>query len=125
MNYEIQIGEVNLINFPYKKPAQRIQITQDQFHLIEQLANIKRTASNETIYVINDLELKIIPVVYIEEQPKAIIDNTDYNLVIEQISKCENIGQLDKLNEVSKGNHESGIAFAKKAAKLLSPKEGK
>lgn len=47
---------------------------------------------------------------------------TDYNVVVEEINKCQTIADLDGWNMIAKGNHDAGMAFAKKAAQLLSPK---
>lgn len=48
--------------------------------------------------------------------------SVDYEYVIDQINDCETIQDLDSWNIIAKGNHEAGMAFAKKAAELLSPK---
>lgn len=45
----------------------------------------------------------------------------NYQTVIEEINKCETIEDLEGWNMIAKGNHEAGMAFAKRAAFLLSP----
>ncbi len=44
----------------------------------------------------------------------------DYDVIIEEINNCKTIDELDGWNLISKGNHNTGMAFAKKAAQLLS-----
>ena len=44
----------------------------------------------------------------------------DYDVVVEEINKCTNIKELDEWSLIAKTNLQAGIAFAKKAAQILS-----
>jgi len=59
--------------------------------------------------------------------PEINVDKTEvtvnYDTVIQEINKCRTIKDLDEWNLIAKGNHNAGMAFSKKAAELLSPRE--
>jgi hypothetical protein len=63
MNYEIHIGEeMFLVNGSiHKKPKQTIIITEDQFQVIKEFASTKKDKDLNTIYILNDVEFKVVP----------------------------------------------------------------
>ena len=58
------------------------------------------------------------PLPEIRVDKKAI--EVNYEVVIEEINKCTTIKELDEWNMIARGNKDAGMAFAKKAAEILS-----
>jgi hypothetical protein len=61
MTYEIQIGEVYDISLQKNRPKQTIHINEDQRRVIMIFASTRMDADVNTVYRLNDIEFKIIP----------------------------------------------------------------
>lgn len=62
--YQIQIGQKFDPETQSWSPEIMANITQEQFEIIELLANTKKSSDLTLIYVINDIEFEIVDLVY-------------------------------------------------------------
>ena len=63
MKYEIHIGRDYDLETKEHKPKHTLIISEDQLRIIKELADIRRDRDLNTIYIINEIEFKIIPVI--------------------------------------------------------------
>jgi hypothetical protein len=59
--YEIHIGEVYDMDLKTERPAQILIITPEQREVIETFANTRIDQNLNTIYIINDIDFRILP----------------------------------------------------------------
>lgn len=64
--FEIQIGKCIDLNTGLSKPKQVITITEDQFSLIEQFADIKKDKDLNTIYKLNECEFTVVSKFFVD-----------------------------------------------------------
>lgn len=60
MQYEIHIGEVFDISRNMMGPAKKIIITEDQYSLIKEFANVEKDENANDVYVLNKCKFKIV-----------------------------------------------------------------
>jgi len=120
----------NIVEDQFRRKVIGIEITLNEGDDLEHAKMeaekyIKNHIRENTVISHNHIEERIIPESELPEiqVQKGKVVETDYSVVIAEINKCENILELNEWNVISKGDFDASIAFAKKAAKLLSPKD--
>ncbi len=72
IKYELHIGETFDLEKGEKCAKQIIQITEEQFAVIQQFAYTKKDADLNTIYKLNDCEFKVYPYFNLNPQPNNL-----------------------------------------------------
>jgi len=72
--FEIHIGKRFNLELQEYEPMQKINISEDQFMLIERFANIRFDRDLNKIYRLNEVEFIVIPVIKLKEDIKLLAE---------------------------------------------------